>query len=150
MWPTQPSATVERMNPGFLAPCPPNPQLYPSHKTTLLSRRRGVLPRPAPATSISGSPFLFLPTVEFLIYDSSHEFSNKNSLFVGNLLQRRFLGFRKIDVCSFVSHAVSPTPLGPDCTHYFNGLRLAYPALKCCACATGAKRGNRSGPVDVC
>src|SRR6266568_8728880 len=80
MWPTQPSATVERMNPGFLAPCPPNPQLYPSHKTTLLSRRRGVLPQPAPATAISGSPFLFLPTVEFLISDSSHESSDKNTL----------------------------------------------------------------------
>src|SRR5216684_1551261 len=58
----------------ILAQCPPNPHVYPSHKTTRLSRRRCVLPQPAQATAISGSPFLFLPTVEFLVYDSAYQF----------------------------------------------------------------------------
>ena len=66
--------------------------------------RRGVLPQPAPATAISGSPFLFLPKVEFLIYDSSHEFSNGNTFSLGNLFQRRFLRFREIDIYLFVLH----------------------------------------------
>jgi hypothetical protein len=103
-WRTQPSGTAGRTNRGFLAPCPPNPQVYPAHQTTCLSRRRGVLPPPAQATAISASPFLFLPTVEFLVYDSAYQFSNRNTLFLGNLFQRRFLRFRKIDVCSCVSH----------------------------------------------
>jgi hypothetical protein len=76
MWRTQPSGTGERTNRGFLAQCPPNPQVYPPHKTTRLSRRRCVLPQPAQATEISGSLFLFLFTVEILICASSHEFSN--------------------------------------------------------------------------
>jgi hypothetical protein len=82
LWRTQPSGTAGRTNRGFLAP---------SHKTTGLSRRRGVLPQPAQATAISGSPFLFWLTVEILIYDSSHEFSNRYTLFLRNLFQRRFL-----------------------------------------------------------
>jgi len=61
--------------------------------------RRGVLPQPAPATAISGSPFLFLPKVEF---HSSHEFSNRNTFSLGNLFQRRFLRFREIDIYLFV------------------------------------------------
>src|SRR6267378_2739939 len=104
MWRTQPSGTAGRTNRGFLAQCPPNPHVYPSHKTTRLSRRYCVLPQPAQATAISGSPFLFLPTVEFLVYDSAYQFRNRKTLFLGNLFQGRFLRFRKIDVCSFVSH----------------------------------------------
>ena len=101
MWRTQRSGTAGRTNRGFLAQCPPNPQVYPSHKTTRLSRRSCVLPQPAQATAISGSPFLFLLTVEILICDSSHEFSNRNTLFLRNLFQRRFLVSK--DRCSFVS-----------------------------------------------
>ncbi len=56
------------------------------------------------ASAISGSPFLFLPTVEFLVYDSAYQFRNRKTLFLGSLFQGRFLRFRKIDVCSFVSH----------------------------------------------
>ena len=101
MWRTQRSGTAGRTNRGFLAQCPPNPQVYPSHKTTRLSRRSCVLPQPAQPTAISGSPFLFLLTVEILICDSSHEFSNRNTLFLRNLFQRRFLVSK--DRCSFVS-----------------------------------------------
>ena len=104
MWRTQRSGTAGRTNRGFLAQCPPNPQVYPSHKTTRLSRRSCVLPQPAQATAISGSPFLFLLTVEILICDSSHEFSNRNTLFLRNLFQRRFLVSK--DRCSFVSSFV--------------------------------------------
>src|SRR2546421_7351470 len=100
MWRTQRSGTAGRTNRGFLAQCPPNPQVYPSHKTTRLSRRSCVLPQPAQATA-SGSPFLFLLTVEILICDSSHEFSNRNTLFLRKLFQRRFLVSK--DRCSFVS-----------------------------------------------
>ena len=104
MWRTQRSGTAGRTNRGFLAQCPPNPHVYPSHKTTRLSPRRCVLPQPAQATAIRGSPFLFLPTVEFLVNDSAYQFRNRKTLFLGNLFQGRFLRFRKIDVCSFVSH----------------------------------------------
>src|SRR5438309_12103749 len=101
MWRTQRSGTAGRTNRGFLAQCPPNPQVYPSHKTTRLGRRSCVLPQPAQATAISGSPFLFLLTVEILICDSSHEFSNRSTFFLRNLLQRRFLVSK--NRCSFVS-----------------------------------------------
>src|SRR5438874_2527378 len=101
MWRTQPSGTGWRTNRGFWAQYPPNPQVYPSHKTTFLSRRRCVLPQPAQATATSGSPFLFLLTIEILIYDSSHEFNIRNTLFVRNLFQRRFLNSK--DRCSIVS-----------------------------------------------
>ena len=97
MWRTQPSGTGWRTNRGFWAQYPPNPQVYPSHKTTFLSRRRCVLPQPAQATAISGSPFLFLLTVEILICDSSQEIP----LFLRNLFQRLFLVSK--DRCSFVS-----------------------------------------------
>src|SRR5438874_2453207 len=97
MWRTQRSGTAGRTNRGFLAQCPPNPQVYPSHKTTRLSRRSCVLPQPAQATAISGSPFLFLLTVEILICDSSQEIP----LFLRNLFQRLFLVSK--DRCSFVS-----------------------------------------------
>src|SRR6266566_1823410 len=100
MWRTQPSGTVGRMNPGFLTQSPPNPQVYPSHKTTFLSRRRCVLPQPAQATSISGSPFLFLPTVELLIYDSSHQSGNKNTLPWQSFSTPLFAVSQ--DICSFV------------------------------------------------
>src|SRR5467141_1406789 len=95
LWPTQPSGTAGRTNRGFLAQCPPNPQVYPSHKTTLLSRRRCVLPQPAQATAIRGSPFLFLPTVEFLVYDSAYQFRNRKTLFLGNLSKAAFCGFER-------------------------------------------------------
>jgi hypothetical protein len=88
--------------PRILGAVPTESAVYPSHKTTLLSRRRGVLPQPALATAIRGSPFLFLLTVEFLIYDSSHQFSKKKKIpFLGNLFQRRFSRFRK-SRCLFV------------------------------------------------
>jgi len=45
-------------------------------------------------------PFCLL-TVEILVYDSSHEFSNRNTLFLRNLFQRRFLVSK--DRCSFES-----------------------------------------------
>lgn len=85
---TQPSGTAGRTNRRFLAQCSPNPQVYPSHKTSRLSRTSCVLPQPAQATATGGSPFLFFLTVEIPIYDSSHEFSNRNALFLRNLLQR--------------------------------------------------------------
>src|SRR5439155_20218057 len=93
MWRTQRSGTAGRTNRGFLAQCPPNPQVYPSHKTTRLSRRSCVLPQPAQATAISGSPFLFLLTVEILICDSSHEFSNRNTPFPSQSFPTPFFGF---------------------------------------------------------
>src|SRR5580698_2284347 len=88
MWRTQPSGTAGRTNRGFLAQCPPNPQVYPSHKTSRLSRRSCVLPQPAQAIAISVSPFLSFFTVEILTYDSSNEFSYRNGLFLRNLFQR--------------------------------------------------------------
>src|SRR5205823_7708458 len=90
---TQRSGTAGRTNRGFLAQCPPNPQVYPLHKTTRLSRRSCVLPQPAQATAISGSPFLFLLTVEILICDSSHEFSNRNTPFPSQSFPTPFFGF---------------------------------------------------------
>src|SRR5438552_13106557 len=93
MWRTQRSGTAGRTNRGFLAQCPPNPQVYPSHTTTRLSRRSCVLPQPAQATAISGSPFLFLLTVEILICDSSHEFSNRNTPFPSQSFPTPFFGF---------------------------------------------------------
>ena len=93
MWRTQRSGTAGRTNRGFLAQCPPNPQVYPSHKTTRLSRRSCVLPQPAQATAISGSPFLFLLTVEILICDSSQEFSNRNTPFPSQSFPTPFFGF---------------------------------------------------------
>jgi hypothetical protein len=54
--------------------------------------------------AISGSSFLFLLTVEILIYDSSHESSNRNTLFLRSLFQHRFLVSK--DRCSFVSSFV--------------------------------------------
>ena len=93
MWRTQRSGTAGRTNRGFLAQCPPNPQVYPSHKTTRLSRRSCVLPQPAQATAISGSPFLFLLTVEILICDSSHAFSNRNTPFPLQSFPTPFFGF---------------------------------------------------------
>src|ERR1700730_10629247 len=96
MWRMQPSGTGARANRGFLGQCPPNPQVYPSHKMTRLFRRYFVLPQPAQATAILGSPFLFLLTVEILIYDLSHEFSNRNTLSLCNLFQLRVL-VRKMD-----------------------------------------------------
>jgi len=127
MWRTQRSGTAGRTNRGFLAQCPPNPQVYPSHKTTRLSRRSCVLPQPAQATAISGSPFLFLLTVEILICDSSHEFSNRNTLFLRNLFQRRFLVSK--DRCSFVSSFCITYSFTRNCCTIFNCLRPAYPAL---------------------
>src|SRR5207253_10062046 len=100
MWRTQRSGTAGRTNRGFLAQCPPNPQVYPSHKTTRLSRRSCVLPQPAQATAISGSPFLFLLTVEILICDSSHEFSNRNTPFP-SIFSNAVFWFRRIDVRSY-------------------------------------------------
>ncbi len=97
MWRTQRSGAAGRTNRGFLAQCQPNPQVYPSHKTTRLSRRSCVLPQPAQATAISGSPFLFLLTVEILICDSSHEFSNRIPFSFATFSNADFW-FRRIDV----------------------------------------------------
>src|SRR5947208_8879915 len=93
MWRTQRSGTAGRTNRGFLAQCPPNPQVYPSHKTTRLSRRSCVLPQPAQATAIRGSPFLLLPTAEILVCDSSHGFSNRNTPFPSQSFRTPFFGF---------------------------------------------------------
>jgi hypothetical protein len=128
MWRTQPSGTGGRTNRGFLVQCPPNPQVYPSHKTTFLSRRRCVLPQPAQATVISGSPFLFLLTVEILIYDSSHEFSNRNALSSQSFPTPLFAVTK--DRCLFVRIPcwITYTSARICCT-IFNRLRPTYPAL---------------------
>jgi len=128
---TQPSGTAGRTNRGFLAQCPPNPHGYPSHKTTRPSPRRCVLPQPAQATAIRGSPFLFLPTVEFLVYDSAYQFRNGKTLFPWQSFPRPLFAVSK-DRCLFVRIPcrITYTNRSGIVRTVFNGLRLAYPALK--------------------
>jgi hypothetical protein len=57
--------------------------------------------------SISGSPFLFLLTVEFLVYDSSHKLCDGYTFHFCDLLQRRLLRFTEVDVGSI--HAMMYT-----------------------------------------
>ena len=71
-----------------------------------------VLPRQHRRLRLGIHPFCFFVSAHGrLIYDSSHQFSNKNTFVLGNIFRHRILRLRKKDVCSYVSHAVWYTPL---------------------------------------
>lgn len=50
--------------------------------------------------------------VEFLVYDSAHQFRNGDAFVFGHLLQSRFLWFAEVDVRPIQGHGVLSTSVG--------------------------------------
>jgi len=100
------------------------------HPYRWLLRRCCARPQPTQTISVSGSPFLFSLAVEFLVYDSSHQFCDRYTLLFCSLLQRRLLRFAEVDVGSIHGNDVYSTSVR---CRLQRCLRLAkvgsYPAL---------------------
>jgi hypothetical protein len=76
---------------------------------------------------VSGSPFLFLLTVEFLVYDSSYQFCDRYTLLFCSLLQRRLLRFAEVEVGSIHGHDAYSTSASCRLQRCFRLLKPALP-----------------------